>query len=152
MWRKTGSTRRRVAYDESILQHPGGGLVETQEAVRLAADVLAEKNASDIALLSVGEAMGITEAFVIATGRSRPHIQSVAEDLKVRLRQVGRQRLGEEGLATAEWVLLDYGDFVVHIFSPEHRVYYGLERLWGDAPKVPWSAPVAPTASGSTSA
>ena len=101
----------------------------------MAADVLAQKNASDIVLLSVGEALGITEAFVIATGRSRPHIQSLAEDLKKRLREEGRPRLGEEGLATAEWVLLDYGDFVVHIFSPEHRVYYGLERLWVMHPK-----------------
>lgn len=118
----------------------------------MVADVLAEKNASDIVLLSVGETMGITEVFVIATGRSRPHIQSLAEDLRKRLRQEGRDRLGEEGLATAEWVLLDYGDFVVHIFSPEHRLYYGLERLWGDAPHVPWSAPEVPTHSELTSA
>lgn len=109
----------------------------------MAADVLAEKNAFDIVLLSVGETMGITETFVIATGRSRPHIHGLAGDLKKRLREKGRRRLGEEGLATAEWVLLDYGDFVVHIFSPEHRLYYGLERLWGDAPKVPWSPPLA---------
>ncbi len=152
MWKKTACTRPKVAYDGSNLHLLGGGLVETQEAARVAADVLAQKNASDIVLLSVGEALGITEAFVIATGRSRPHIQSLAEDLKKRLREEGRPRLGEEGLATAEWVLLDYGDFVVHIFSPEHRVYYGLERLWGDAPKVPWSPPVAPTASGIPSA
>lgn len=116
--------------------------------MRLAADVLAGKNASDIALLSVGDAMGITDAFVIATGRSRPHIQSLAEELKKRLREGGRERLGEEGLAMAEWVLLDYGDFVVHLFSPEHRLYYGLERLWGDAPRIPWTPPVAQTASG----
>ena len=130
----------------------GGALVETQEAVRLTADVLAGKNASDIVLLEVGEAMGITEVFVIATGRSRPHIQSLAEDLKKRLREVGRNRLGEEGVAAAEWVLLDYGDFVVHIFSPEHRDYYGLERLWGDAPKVPWSSPKGSVASDVPSA
>ncbi len=118
----------------------------------MAADVLAHKNASDIVLLSVGEAMGITDVFVIATGRSRPHIQSLAQDLKKQLGEKGRHRLGEEGLATAEWVLLDYGDFVVHIFSPEHRLYYGLERLWGDAPKFPWTPPVAQTASELSSA
>ena len=118
----------------------------------MAADVLAHKNASDIVLLSVEEAMGITDVFVIATGRSRPHIQSLAQDLKKQLGENGRHRLGEEGLATAEWVLLDYGDFVVHIFSPEHRLYYGLERLWGDAPKVPWTPPVAQTASELSSA
>lgn len=116
--------------------------------MRLAADVLAEKNASDIVLLSVGEALAITDAFVIATGRSRPHIQSLAQELRIRLRAEGRERFGEEGLAEAEWVLLDYGDFVVHIFSPEHRAYYGLERLWGDAPEVPWSPPLSQTAAG----
>lgn len=114
----------------------------------MAADVLAEKNAADVVLLSVGETMGITEVFVIATGRSRPHIQSLAEDLKRRLGERERHRLGTEGLDAAEWVLLDYGDFVVHIFSPEHRIYYGLERLWGDAPRVEWSPPVPQTASG----
>lgn len=136
-----------MAYDEDHIRFPGGGLVETLEAARLAADVLAEKNASDIVLLQVGEAMGITEVFVIATGRSRPHIQSLAEELKIRFGEHGRQRFGEEGLAQSEWVLLDYGDFIVHIFSPEHRLYYGLERLWGDAPQVPWTPPAAQTAS-----
>lgn len=136
-----------TAYDESTLRHPGGVLVETLEAARLVADLLARKNASDIVLLRVGEAMGITDVFVIATGRSRLHIQSVASGLKDLLRGKGRDRLGEEGLAEAEWVLLDYGDFVIHIFSPDHRRYYGLEGLWGDAPRVPWAAPTPQTAS-----
>ena len=141
-----------MAYDERHIRSTGGGSVETLEAARFAADVLAEKNADDIALLEVGEAMGITDVFVIATGRSRPHIQSLAEELKVRFREHGRQRSGEEGLAQSEWVLLDYADFIVHIFSSEHRLYYGLERLWGDAPQVPWVPPVAQTASGFKSA
>ena len=136
-----------MAYDERDVRFLGVGLIDTLEAARFAADALAEKNAFDIVLLEVGEAMAITDAFIIATGRSRPHIQSLAEELKMRFRQKGRSRLGEEGLAEAEWVLLDYGDLVVHIFSPEHRLYYGLERLWGDAPQVPWSPPVASTAS-----
>ena len=130
----------------------GGGSVETQEAVRLVADVLFEKNASDIVLLRVGEAMVITDVFVIATGRSRPHIQSLALELNKRLRETGLRRMGEEGLAQAEWVLLDYGDFLIHIFSPDHRQYYGLERLWGDAPEVPWSAPITESVSELTSA
>ena len=139
--------RPLTAYHEGTLRYPGGVLVETLEAARLVADLLARKDASDIVLLRVGEAMGITDVFVIATGRSRLHIQSVAAELKDRLREKGRDRLGEEGLAEAEWVLLDYGDFVIHIFSPDHRRYYGLEGLWGDAPKVPWSAPVPQTTS-----
>ena len=114
--------------------------------------MLAQKNASDIVLLRVGEAMGITEVFVIATGHSRLHIQSLAAELKDRLREKGRSRLGEEGLAQSEWVLLDYGDFVIHIFSPDPRRYYRLERLWGDVPAVPWSAPDTQPASELTPA
>ncbi|MCE2528122.1 MAG: ribosome silencing factor [Actinomycetia bacterium] len=136
-----------MAYDEGYIRSSGGGLVKTLEAARFAADVLAEKNASDIVLLEVGEAMGITDVFVIATGRSRPHIQSLVEELKKRFRGHGRQRSGEEGLTEGEWVLLDYGDFIVHIFSSDHRLYYGLERLWGDAPQVSWTAPATQTAS-----
>ncbi|MDE0131958.1 MAG: ribosome silencing factor [bacterium] len=113
----------------------------------MVADLLARKSATDIVLLRVGEAMGITDVFVIATGRSRLHIQSVAAELKHLLRDKGLDRLGEEGLAEAEWVLLDYGDIVIHIFSPDHRRYYGLEGLWGDAPRIPWTAPAPPTAS-----
>lgn len=141
-----------VAYDGSTHRYPGGVLVETLEAARLVADVLAQKNALDIVLLRVGETMGITDVFIIATGRSRLHIQSLAEELKNRLRDKGRDRLGEEGLAQAEWVLLDYGDFVIHLFSTDHRHYYGLEGLWGDAPRVRWSAPSPQTASELTSA
>lgn len=96
--------------------------------------------------------MGITDVFVIATGSSRLHIQSVAAELKDLLRERGRHRLGEEGLSEAEWVLLDYGDFVIHIFSPDHRRYYGLEGLWGDAPRVPWTAPAPLTTSELSSA
>ncbi len=96
--------------------------------------------------------MGITEVFVIATGRSRPHIQGLAAEVRNRLWEKGRRRLGEEGLAQSEWVLLDYGDFVIHIFSTDHRQYYGLERLWGDAPEVPWSAPITEPVSELTSA
>lgn len=113
----------------------------------MVADLLAQKSATEIVLLRVGETMGITDVFVIATGRSRLHIQSVAAELKHLLRENGRDRLGEEGLAEAEWVLLDYGDVVIHIFSPDHRRYYGLEGLWGDAPRVPWTAPTPQTAS-----
>ena len=135
------------AYDGRTHRYPGGVLVETLEAARLVADVLARKNASDIVLLRVGEAMGITDVFVIATGRSRLHIRSLADDLKNCLRENGRDRLGEEGLREAEWVLLDYGDFVIHIFSADHRRYYRLEGLWGDAPRIRWASPAPPTAS-----
>lgn len=96
----------------------------------------------DIVLLDVGQLLTITDVFVIATGTSRPHVQALSEHVVDRLRDAGRRPLRDEGTDEAEWVLLDYGDFVVHVFQPEQRDYYGLERLWGDAPRLSWE-PVA---------
>lgn len=76
--------------------------------------------------------------FVIATGTSRPHIQALAERIEELLKLSGRAPLRDEGLPEAEWVLIDYGDFIVHLFQPEARDYYDLERLWRDAPRVEW--------------
>lgn len=102
---------------------------------------MADKKGVDIRLLDVGDLLSITEVFVIATGTSRPHVKTLAEFAEEKLREQGRRALREEGRAEAEWVLLDFGDFVVHVFGAEQRDYYGLERLWSDAPVVDWSPP-----------
>lgn len=104
---------------------------------RVAADALADKKGIDITMLDVGDLLSITEYFLIATGTSRPHVQSLSDGVEERLREYGRRPLRREGVAQAEWVLLDYGDFVVHLFQETPRDYYGLERLWGDAERVP---------------
>ncbi len=119
----------------------------SHEAARLAADALSEKKGLDILLLDVADLLAITDVFVIVTGTSRPHVQTLAEFVEEKLKGVGRRPLREEGRAEAEWVLLDFGDFVLHVFQPEQRDYYGLERLWSDAPTVDWQ-PVADPAPG----
>jgi ribosome-associated protein len=78
----------------------------------------------------------ITDIFVIGSGTSRRHILTLAEAVEDRLKDVGRRPLRSEGLEDATWVLLDYGDFVVHLFDEPTRRYYDLERLWGDAPRT----------------
>jgi ribosome-associated protein len=78
----------------------------------------------------------ITDLFVIATGTSRRHILTLAEDAEARLKEIGRRPLRREGVDDATWVLLDYGDVVVHIFDGATRSFYDLERLWGDAPRT----------------
>jgi ribosome-associated protein len=103
---------------------------------RAAADALADKKGIDITMLDVGDLLSITEYFLIATGTSRPHVQALIDGVEERLRDLGRKPLRREGMAEAEWVLLDFGDFVVHVFQQTPRDYYGLERLWGDAPRV----------------
>ena len=99
-----------------------------------------EKKGIDIVLLDVSELLWITDVFVIASGTSRPHVQSLAEDVELKLKAADRRPLRVEGKQEGKWVLLDYGEAVVHVFQPETRDFYGLERLWGDAPRLTWEA------------
>ncbi len=118
------------------LESGGSPVDETLEMARAAADALADKKGIDITMLEVGDLLAITEYFLIATGTSRPHVKALSEGVEERLRELDRKALRREGVAEAEWVLLDYGDFVVHVFQATPRDYYGLERLWGDAPRI----------------
>lgn len=103
---------------------------------RVAADALADKKGIEVTMLDVGDLLFITEYFLIATGTSRPHVQALTDAVEEGLRNLDRKPLRREGTSEAEWVLLDYGDFVVHVFQEGPRDFYGLERLWGDAPRV----------------
>jgi ribosome-associated protein len=116
--------------------------VESIGLARLAADALDGKKALDIALLDVGDLLQITEVFVIGTGTSRRHVVMLGEEVAEKLREHGRKPLRVEGGEEGEWVLLDFGDFVVHVFQELPRGFYDLERLWGDAPRIPWEPPV----------
>jgi ribosome-associated protein len=114
------------------------GTVDAITLARLAADAIADKKGQDIVLLEVGDLFVITEVFVIATGNSRPHVQSLVDRVEELLKEAGRNPLRDEGRVEAEWVLLDYGDIMVHVFQPSAREYYDLERLWRDAPVIDW--------------
>jgi ribosome-associated protein len=100
--------------------------------------VLDAKKATDVVLLDVSQLLWITDVFAIASGTSNRNVQSLADEVEFKLRDVDRRPLRVEGRREAEWVLLDYGDVVVHIFQPTVREYFNLERLWGDAPRVEW--------------
>lgn len=123
---------------------PGGTpVIETMEIALMAADAIADKKGLDVDLLEVGDLLAITEVFVIATGTSRTHVRAVAEAVEEALaHKAGRKPLRREGTGQGEWLLLDYGDVVVHLFQPEQREYYGLERLWRDAPRLAWEEPM----------
>ena len=90
----------------------------------------------------MGDLLSITEVFLIVTGTSRTHVRTLAEAVDEKLKGQGRRPLRTEGASEGEWVLLDYGDFVVHVFQETPRDFYGLERLWGDAPRIQWEASV----------
>ncbi len=110
------------------------------EAVRLVAAALADRKAIDPVILDLRGLTSATDYFVIASGTSDAHVRGMAEHLVSGLAPHGVEPHHVEGLPQGRWVLLDYVDFVVHVFHPELRDFYQLERLWSDAPIV-FSAP-----------
>ncbi len=109
---------------------------DTATAAEAAASAIDDKKGLDVLLLDVSSVIVLTDVFVIASGTSNRHVKTLADEVEVRLRELGRRPLRREGLADATWVLLDFGDVVVHLFEPETRRYYDLERLWSDAPRL----------------
>ena len=109
---------------------------ETAQLVGAAVTALDDKQGVDVLVLDVASTIVVTDAFVIVTGTSRPHIQTLAGAVEEALRSEDRRPLRREGVEDAKWVLLDYGDFVIHVFDAETRQYYDLARLWSDAPRV----------------
>ncbi len=92
----------------------------------------------------VGDILGLTEAFVITSGNNVRQVRTIAEEVERKLKEEGASGPTQvEGLNDASWVLLDYGDFVVHVFMRETRSYYDLERLWSDAPRIAWEEQAA---------
>jgi len=115
------------------------GFDQVRDWARTAARAAASKGGDDTIILEVGKVLAITESFVITSGRNHRQVASIAEEVEAQLKaDAGIRPLRIEGLQQAEWVLLDYGDFVVHAFLDETRHYYDLERLWSDAPRVEW--------------
>ncbi len=110
---------------------------EAIAAARAAAVAIADKKGLDISLLDVSELLVVTDLFLIATGTSNRHVKTLTETVEDELRvSDDRKPLRREGEDRARWVLLDYGDLVVHLFDEDTRSYYELERLWADAPRL----------------
>lgn len=103
--------------------------------IKLTVKAAQDKKAEDVVTLDLRPLSAFTDFFVIMHGQSARQNAAIAENIERDLKKLGLRPMGVEGLQNAEWVLVDYGFFVVHIFSPEKRNYYGLEKLWGDAPK-----------------
>jgi len=107
------------------------------EQLWLAAIEAAEsKQAKDIKVLDLREITAFADFFVIASGANARQIQAIADEIEIQLKQLGEYPLSVEGYQNAEWVLLDYGDYLIHIFTDKARQYYDLERLWRDAKVV----------------
>ena len=105
-------------------------------AVKAAVQAALDKKAEDVCVLDLRGASAFTDFFLILHGNSNRQNAAVAEAVEAALKQQGRPPLGVEGKQHGEWVLLDYGDFVVHVFSRAARDFYALEKLWGDSPRA----------------
>ena len=99
-----------------------------------------DHRANDVVLLSLGGVSDMTDFFVIASGTSDTHVRALGEHIQDELRKEGAHAHHVEGIQQGRWVLLDYVDFVVHLFHPSLRNFYQLERLWSDAELVPLAA------------
>ena len=104
--------------------------------VQLAARTASDKKARDIVGLDLRDVASFTDYFLICTGNNARHVQSIADSVEEDLRKSGRRPLHTEGYSAAEWILLDYGDFIMHVFNPTSRKFYDLERLWRDARRI----------------
>jgi ribosome-associated protein len=115
------------------------GIDQVRGWARMAARAASSKGGADTVVLEVGSVLAITDAFVITSGRNHRQVDAITEEIEAQLAaQAGIRPLRTEGRDQDEWVLLDYGDFVVHVFLDETRRYFDLERLWSDAPRVEW--------------
>jgi ribosome-associated protein len=114
-------------------------LDDVRNLARLAARAAADKKGEDTVILEVGSVLAITDAFVITSASNDRLVRTIADEVEAKIKEAGGPGpIRVEGLNDARWVLLDYGDFVVHVFLSEVRRYYDLERLWADAPVLDW--------------
>ena len=109
---------------------------DTIATLRTAARAAADKKAFQIVGLQISALSSYADGLLICSGGSDRQVAAIADEVKRQLGEAGRRPLHVEGERQAEWVLMDYGDVVVHVFTEERRAYYGLEGLWGDAPRL----------------
>ena len=110
--------------------------IEALALAKAAGKALESKKGEDVVILDVRGLSSITDYYVIATGKNPPHIKALISEVERELTQAGVRRYRHSGTPESRWVVADYLDAVIHIFSPETRSYYALERLWSDAKRV----------------
>jgi ribosome-associated protein len=111
-------------------------LQEIPAEISTVVEAAEDKKALDVLVLRLSALTAFTDYFVICSGNSSRQIQAISDEIELRLKRQGTPPFNIEGYTNAEWVLMDYGSFVVHIFSGQSRNFYDLERLWRDAEKV----------------
>jgi len=105
--------------------------------VRRAARAALDTRATGLVVLDVRAVSNVADYFLLCSGTSATHVETISDAIRAELKSEGIRPLHTEGVAESGWVLLDYGDVLMHVFLEDTRAYYALERLWGDAPAVP---------------
>jgi len=108
-----------------------------ERKARRAARAALDRKAADVVILDVQGVSTVTDYFCVCSGKSTTHVRTITDAIREDLKDAGARLLHAEGVAESGWVLLDYGDVLMHVFLDATRAYYALERLWGDAPAVP---------------
>jgi ribosome-associated protein len=147
----TPPTRRRRATHETQDDVPFNAAARTQpermtralEHARICARIADDNRAKDVLVLDLRGATPLVDFFVVATAASRRQSHAIASEIDQEMKRLGERKLGIEGSEEGRWILIDYGDFVVHVFSSEARTYYALEEIWGDALRLEWQDPDA---------
>ncbi len=114
---------------------------QAREMLKVAALAADSKSGEDLVALDVSAPLPLVDIFLLVTGRNERNVAAIADEIEDQLHEAGHKRLRREGRQESRWVLLDFGDLVVHVFHEEERMYYGLERLWKDCPVVPIELP-----------
>ncbi|MCL2253431.1 MAG: ribosome silencing factor [Lachnospiraceae bacterium] len=108
----------------------------SMKMAKLAVTALEEKKAADIRIIDIGKVSVLGDFFIIATGNNRNQIQTMSNEVERVLGMKGYQIKQVEGYETANWILLDYGDIIIHLFDKENRIFYNLERIWRDGKDI----------------
>ncbi|MGP3536564.1 ribosome silencing factor [Microbacterium sp. RD1] len=112
-----------------------------REQLAIAARAADAKGGEDLVALDVSEPLPLVDIFLLVTGRNERNVAAIADEVEEKLLEAGHKRLRREGRQESRWILLDFGDLVVHVFHEQERTFYGLERLWKDCPIVPIDLP-----------
>lgn len=105
---------------------------ETEKKLSIIIKACEDKNGQDIVSLNISKFSTIADYFVIASGNSSTQVQSIADGIDEKMSEAGYEEMDKEGYRSGRWILLDYGDIIVHVFHKEEREYYNLERLWSE--------------------
>ena len=110
--------------------------MEAKEMAKLAIKSLEDKKAEDIKVIDISDISTIADYFIIASGKNRSQIQAMCDNVEETMGRAGVSMKQTEGYKNANWILMDYGDIIVHIFDTENRLFYDLERIWRDGKEI----------------